>query len=149
LSGFLVDTNLLVYAYDSTEGEKRRRAIGVLRTLGSSTQGSVSTQILGEFFNTVTRRIPDPLSADDAERSVAEYVASWLVHVITPAVVLEAIRGAQRFHLAYWDALIWATAKLNQIPAVLSEDFQDGAILENVRFINPLSSEFDLALLES
>jgi predicted nucleic acid-binding protein len=149
LSGFLVDTNLLVYAYDSTEGEKRRRAIGVLRTLGSSTQGSLSTQILGEFFNTVTRSIPVPLSADDAERSVAEYVASWLVHAITPAVVLEAIRGAQRFHLAYWDALIWATAKLNQIPAVLSEDFQDGAILENVRFINPLSSEFDLALLES
>jgi hypothetical protein len=46
--------------------------------------------------------------------------------------VLEAVRGVQRYRLSYWDALIWATAKLNGVPNVLSEDFNTGSQLEAV-----------------
>ena len=47
---FLVDTNVLVYAYDPTDGGKRERAITVLESLGNRHQGALSAQILGEFF---------------------------------------------------------------------------------------------------
>ena len=57
---------------------------------------------------------------------------------MTGAIVLEAIRGVKEYQLSFWDAQIWATAKLNQIPVVYSEDFNVGAIIEGVRFINPL-----------
>jgi predicted nucleic acid-binding protein len=43
---------------------------------------------------------------------------------------------------AEYDAQIWATARLNQVPVVFSEDFRDGTTLEGVRFVNPFSSEF-------
>jgi predicted nucleic acid-binding protein len=46
--------------------------------------------------------------------------------------------------LAYYDAQIWATARLNQIPLIFSEDFQDGQTLEGVRFVNPFSAQFEL-----
>jgi predicted nucleic acid-binding protein len=49
---FLVDTNVLVYAYDPIDGDKRERAIEVLESLGPHQLGSVSTQILGSFFVT-------------------------------------------------------------------------------------------------
>jgi predicted nucleic acid-binding protein len=39
--------------------------------------------------------------------------------------------------MSYWDAQIWATAKLNQIPRVLSEDFSHGCRVESVEFVNP------------
>jgi predicted nucleic acid-binding protein len=39
----------------------------------------------------------------------------------------------------------WACAHLNQIPAILSEDFPDGRILEGVRFVNPFAETFELA----
>jgi predicted nucleic acid-binding protein len=47
--------------------------------------------------------------------------------------------------MSYWDALVWATARLNQISVVLSEDFQEGRILEGVRFMNPFGAGFDIA----
>ena len=64
------------------------------------------------------------------------------------AAVLEGCRGAGEHSLSIWDALIWATAKLNQVPLVLSEDFVDGGFLEGVRFLNPFTPAFDLALLD-
>ncbi|MCG2740072.1 MAG: hypothetical protein L6300_07505 [Syntrophaceae bacterium] len=36
-----------------------------------------------------------------------------------------------------------AAARLNQIPIVFSEDFQDGQVLEGVRFANPFAGRFD------
>jgi predicted nucleic acid-binding protein len=69
------------------------------------------------------------------------------VRPIDAPTVREAARGVQRFQLSCWDALIWATARLNKVPFVLSEDFSDGALLEDVRFLNPFAERFDLALL--
>lgn len=42
---------------------------------------------------------------------------------------------------------MWATARLNQIPVVLSEDFEDGRVVNGVQFLNPFSRTFDLATL--
>jgi predicted nucleic acid-binding protein len=52
------------------------------------------------------------LTAEEAERSVTNYVRSWVVYPVGSTAVLEAIRGVQRYQFAYWDALIWATASL-------------------------------------
>ena len=198
----LVDTNVLVYAYDASESGKQARAIEVLARLGACPEtrshalasesqarqgrrerqyagilarprtphraglqppgragafpdrplerlgvGALSAQVLGEFFRTVTRKIPVPLTTDEAERSVGRYARTWPVHAVSVPAVLEAIRGVQRYRLSYWDGLIWATAKLNGVPTVLSEDFSDGLLLEGVRFVNPLAPAFDLASL--
>jgi len=37
---------------------------------------------------------------------------------LTPLIVLEATRGACDHKLNYYDAQIWATAKLNQVAVV-------------------------------
>ncbi len=42
---------------------------------------------------------------------------------------------------AFWDAQIWATAKLNQIPVVLSQGFASGSVIEGVLFENPFAGE--------
>ena len=39
LAGFLVDTNILVYAYDRSDGDKRQHAIDVLETVGIAGTG--------------------------------------------------------------------------------------------------------------
>jgi predicted nucleic acid-binding protein len=56
-TAFFVDTNVLVYAYDPEEGDKRSQAMRVLARLGTTRRGSISAQVLGEFFVTVTRKI--------------------------------------------------------------------------------------------
>lgn len=143
---FLVDTNILIYVYDQTEPRKQAIAEEVYDRLILSGQGVISTQIMAEFFNAATRRLTDRMPPEEAYRRLELYERAWNVVAITPPIVLEAARGAVDHQLNFWDALIWATAKLNQIPVILSEDFRSGASLEGVRFINPLSDDFDLEL---
>jgi predicted nucleic acid-binding protein len=143
----LVDTNVLVYAYDRGEPRKQGRALDTLRRLVVSGRGRLSTQVLAEFFQAVTRKIPTPLNPADAHDQIATLIRAWPILSVTPLVVLEAARGVQDHRLAYWDAQVWATARLNQIPLVLSEDFTDGQILDGVRFLDPFARAFDLATI--
>jgi predicted nucleic acid-binding protein len=144
---FLVDTNILVYANDYRDAAKQRQAIDLLDNLARAGLGAVSTQVLGEFFVVSGRKLGDVMTADDRRAIVTGFVRFWEVLDITANAVADAVEGSLRHQLSYWDALIWATAKVNGIPFVLSEDFSDGRLVENVRFLNPLVPSFDLARL--
>lgn len=144
---YLVDTNVLVYRYDTADRQKRQQAADVLERIRSAGTGALSAQVLGEFYVVATRRIASPLTPTEAEQSVAHFLRSWTVYDISSWAVLEATRAAQRYQMSYWDALLWTTAKLNRVPTVLSEDFQHGRLLEGVRFINPFAPDFDLESL--
>ena len=50
MTGILVDTNVLIYAYDTGEAEKQERALQVLDALQGAGTGQLSTQTLAEFF---------------------------------------------------------------------------------------------------
>jgi predicted nucleic acid-binding protein len=139
-----VDTNVLVYAYDRSEPEKQRLAFTLLDRLAITKVGMISTQVLAEFFVSVTRKIAAPLSAGDAYQRVSNYLQSWTVLDMTGMVVLEAVRGVRDHQLSFWDAQIWAVAKLNQAPVVFSEDFSDGQVVEGVRFVNPFVRDFQV-----
>ena len=63
---------------------------------------------------------------------------------LTRLITTEALRGVQTHHFPFWDAQIWATARLNQIVEVYSENLSAKTTVEGVRFVNPLSSDFHL-----
>ena len=46
--------------------------------------------------------------------------------------------------MSYYDAQIWATARLNQVPIIFSEDYNVSPTLEGVQFVNPFAPEFVL-----
>lgn len=133
----MVDTNILVYAYDNANPVKQEKALAILDELAITSRGVLSVQVLAEFIVTVTRKIALPLDFASVQRSIENYLRSWLVYDLTVFIVLEAVRGVQQHHFSYWDAQIWATAKLNQIPVILSEDFTSGRTVEGVTFVNP------------
>jgi len=132
-----LDTNVLVYSYDRRDPSKRDAAIALLRALAHIGDIAVSTQVLGEFFWTATRGIPDPLTPTQAATEVDRHARTWQVVALSRDTVQHAVRGAVQYQLPYWDALIWAAAKLAAIPVVLTEDFQDGREIEGVTFQNP------------
>jgi predicted nucleic acid-binding protein len=141
----LVDTNVLVYAYDRSQPEKQQQALAVLDQLAQDDAGALTTQILAEFFVTVSRKLAAPLSVADAYTRIENLLLAWTVFETSALVVLEAARGVRDHQLSYWDAQIWATARLFQLPVVLSEDFATGSTLEGVRFVNPFDATFQLA----
>ncbi len=146
-SGSIVDTNILVYAVNSADPVKHQRAGVVVEHLDQRRTGVLSVQCVNEFFWVTTRKIPVPLSVLDARWLAGLFVARWRVLPLTAEVSLAAMDGVHRFQLSWWDALIWAAAKLNGIPTVLSEDGNPGAVLDGVRFLNPFDPAFNVASL--
>lgn len=139
-----VDTNVLAYAYDRSEPVKQARAAATLDELVQRSAGLLSTQVVAEFFVTVTRKLSLPLTASQAYESLKNYLYAWPVAEISPMIVLEAARGARDHQFNFWDAQVWAAARLNNCQVVLSEDFNTGAAIEGVLFVNPFTPDFNL-----
>ncbi|HKZ84630.1 MAG TPA: PIN domain-containing protein [Anaerolineae bacterium] len=144
MTAVLIDTNVLVYAHDRGEPKKQAQAIKVLNYLQVTGQGRLSVQCLSEFFSIITRGKQPKLARDAAAQQVERLAHSFPVYDLTPLIVIEATRGARDHSLAYYDAQIWAAARLNQIPVVFSEDFSAGSTLEGVQFVNPFAADFVL-----
>ncbi|OGP75138.1 MAG: twitching motility protein PilT [Deltaproteobacteria bacterium RBG_16_49_23] len=140
----MVDTNVLLYAYDRGEPSKQSQALAVLDHLAVNRLGVLTSQVLAEFFVNATRRLKPPLTTEEAYGCIQNYLLSWEILDITGPIVLEAVRGVRSYQMAYWDAQIWASAKMSQIPIVFSEDFGQRAIIEGVSFVNPFGRNFNL-----
>jgi predicted nucleic acid-binding protein len=61
-----LDSNLLVYARDRGEPEKGALAQSLLQRIFAAGMPHISTQVLSEFFWTVTRKLTLPLTAEEA-----------------------------------------------------------------------------------
>ncbi len=144
MANVLVDTNVLVYACDPSEGKKHERALQLLTALEGAGAGCLSAQVLSEFLWATTRGRSPLLTVGEATAQMERLAASWPVLDITAPVVLEAAVGVSAHRFSYWDGLIWAAARLNQVPLVLSEDFSHGSRVGGVRFVNPFTPTFDL-----
>jgi predicted nucleic acid-binding protein len=140
----LIDTNVLLYLYDHSQPVKQDQARDVLDQLELSGSGRLSVQCLAEFFSVATRKLSPKLTPAQALHQISLFVRLWPVYDLTSMIVLEAGRGVRDHQLSYYDAQIWATARLNQVPIIFTEDFSEGSILEGVRFVNPFSPGFTI-----
>jgi predicted nucleic acid-binding protein len=140
----LLDTNVLVYAFDRAEPEKRVQAMKLIYDLQVDAVGCLSIQCLSEFFNAVTRGAVPKLPIDEALQYVQDYLLAFPTHLLTPSTVMIAARGVRDHSLSLYDAQIWACALSNDVPVVFSEDFQDGQVIEGIRFVNPFAEKFEL-----
>ena len=140
----IVDTNVLLYAYDRGQPLKQPRALAVLDHLVVQGMGVLTSQVLAEFFVNATKKLQPPLTIEETYTCIENYLLSWEILDITGAIVLEAARGVRTYRMTYWDAQIWSSARMNQIPVVFSEDFGSRRIIEGVRFVNPFDGDFEV-----
>lgn len=103
----------------------------------------MAAQALAEFANVGLKKMSAQMTPAEVLARVTFYEAAFPVIPLTAAIVLEAVRGVRDHQLAYFDAQLWAAARLNQIPVILSEDFNSGSRLEGVSFLNPFDPRFD------
>jgi predicted nucleic acid-binding protein len=135
-----LDTNILVYAYDQNEPRKQ----GIARKLitdGIKNENLLfSVQVLGEFFNVVTRHIPQPMTPGEAKEIIA--IISFLpVQEIDSAMVNRAIDTHKRYQISYWDALIVSAAERAGCTSIFSEDLSHGQLYHSIAVLNPFIDE--------
>lgn len=147
-SGVLIDTNVLIYSTGVDGPLKAMAADAVLKALWENESGAVSTQVLSEYANTMLRLYPRA-AHPIVVRELAALRETWPVLLVTDEVVADAVRGTLEHGMSFYDAQLWATARLAGIEVVLTEDFCDGAVVEGVRFVDPFTPCFDPRSLSS
>ena len=133
---FFIDSNVLIYSYDRSEPDKRSRAQELIAGFSQNGNGVLSVQVLGEFFSIVTRRIPNPLSIQEAEAAVALF-GSLQVIDIDMTMVRRAIATHSRYGTTYWDSLIIAAAERAGCSSILSQDLNTGQSYHGILAVNP------------
>lgn len=133
-----LDTNVLVYLFDVDDPTKQRRAQDLLSSQELRAQVILSTQVLQEFYVTVTGKLATPLNHDTAFSAVQDLAAFPLVQIDTSLILL-AIQRSRKAKLSFWDALILEAALVAGATLLYSEDFQDGAVFGKLRIVNPFT----------
>lgn len=138
----LVDTNVLVYRFDSRFPEKQRIATELLRSGVAEGTVYLPHQAIVEFVAAVSRR-PDGgeplLSPAEARWEAEELLAQFDVLFPDEELVRTALRGAAAYELSWFDAHLWAYAERFGISELLSEDFQEGRLYGTVQVVNPFA----------
>ena len=131
-----VDTNILVYAHDKDAGRKHEIARKVISELWESRLGLLSTQVLQEFYITLTRKIPVPLDKPTTRRILRNYF-SWDIVINDPSVILQASEIEETHKISFWDALIVSAAFSKNAATILTEDLNHGQVIEGIEINNP------------
>ncbi len=134
MSKAFLDTNILVYACDKDEPEKREKARELLRSGSEALPFFISTQVLQEFYVTATRKLGiEPLKAKDIMHSFRHM---GIVTVDTDDIN-HAIDGNILWQVSFWDALIVVAAQKARCDTLYSEDLNTGQSFDSVRVVNP------------
>jgi len=135
-----LDTNIIIYAYDVSAGEKHKTAKKTFLELWDSGLGVISTQVLQEFFVNVTQKIPKPLDKRVAKEIMSDLL-KWDVVINDGESILEAVEILFRYGYSFWDSLIIEAAIRSGAGALLSEDLSHGQIINDVTIKNPFKTE--------
>jgi len=130
------DTNVLVYAFDKDEPEKGIIARQLIRDYGGSGNLVLSTQVLQEFYVTVTKMGKPMLPVDAAEEMVNDFAEFPLVQ-IDKMLITRAMKRHQSRAFSFWDSLMVEAALQSGCSQLLSEDMQDGLKIDSLTVRNP------------
>ncbi len=142
MSGEFVDTNILIYAYDPTNPIKHDRARSLLERLWTNRAGRISIQVMQEFFNISTKKIPSPLSPEQS-LVILRQLANWPVYSPGPEDVIAAVELTKSVSVSFWDAMILVAAHGSGSEKLWTEDLNDGESILEVEIRNPFQNPGD------
>ena len=130
-----LDSNILVYAELEP---KQLKGIAAQRVIElAATNGVIANQALLEFVAVVRRRLPTSLPSAIAK--VEAWAQVFETAPTTSLVMTDALRLVDAHQFQVWDAVIWSAARAAGATVFLSEDLQDGLVLEGMQVMNPFS----------
>ena len=122
--------------FDSDAPDKRKRSRRLFEEHAAAGSIIISTQVLQEFYVTVTRKLARPLDSGTALEAVSNFAELAMVQIDTKLVVA-AIHRSRQSKCSFWDGLIIQAAIEGHAITLYSEDLQHGQTFEGLQVINP------------
>jgi predicted nucleic acid-binding protein len=135
------DTNVLVYATASLHDPKALRARDLIARAMRAGWTILLLQTLAEFANVATREAGIPI--EEIRKTIDAWRTVLPVQAADDEDLAAALEAVRAHRLPFWDALLWASAQRAGVRCLLTEDLQDGFMLQSVRFVNPFKRAND------
>ena len=136
---FFLDTNILVYTFDSRMPAKQQKARQLVADALLTHKGLISFQVVQEFLNVASSKFAHPLSLQDCQ----EYLKNVLAPLceVLPSIELyeRAIEIGERWRYSFYDFLIIAAALEAECQTLYSEDLQHQQTIQELTIINPFA----------
>lgn len=133
------DTNVLYYAYDLSEPEKRKTCKSLIsKVFIGETKGVISNQVLVELYNAFTRKLG--VKSDTAKVIVDAFITSpnWQKISYNHITVKAALGTCKAFGAHFLDSLITETMKENGIDQIITENEKDFTRIPGIKIKNPV-----------
>lgn len=139
----LIDTNILVYAYDTSEGQKHDIAKQLLKQVWEEGGGVVCVQNLMEFFVVITRKVESPISLTEAKTMIDDIAKSdnWRIIDRDIHTFLTAIDLVIQYDIHTWDATIAACMRESGITEIITENKKDFEKIPDFHVIVPFEEK--------
>ena len=137
MSGDFIDTNVFVYLFDETDDRKRDIADRIIQTALETGTGRISHQVVQESLNVMIRKLPSPMTLENARRFLAQVLAPLWQIVPTIPIYRRGLDVQARYGFNFYDSLIISAALESGCVRLYSEDLQHGQRIEGLTIENP------------
>lgn len=133
------DSGVLVYLFDADAPGKQERIRKLLDQETAEGRTILSTQVLQEFYVTVTEKMAVPLDPETAGRALSD-LARLPVVPVDPEMVRGAASLSRMESISFWDALAVEAALAGGADRLFTEELRDGRAFGKLRVTNPFTA---------
>ncbi len=141
----LLDTNILVHAFNMASPKHQKAKRIVKRALQSKIKAYLTPQILYEFFSVITnpRQVEQPLSSVEAARICEDLQICHQIKTISPgngtvSLVFSLVKQHGFTGAKIFDCIIAAVAKESEVDCIYTENISDFKVFGFLKIVNPL-----------
>lgn len=134
---YFLDTNIIVYSFDSKSGPKKAIAGKLIKNALEHDIGAISYQVIQEFANVALRKFDEPLRPGDCKIYIENFL--YPICEIYPSLEFykEAVDVKEQTGYSFYDSLIVTAALSSGAEVLFTEDLQHNRLIGNLRIANP------------
>ena len=133
---FFLDTNILIYTFDSASLEKQAVSRNLVKKALSG-EGCISWQVIQEFANAALRKFSKPMSCEQLKVYIDRVLLPLCTIWPDEQIYREALITKVETGYSWYDSLITASAFRSGVAILYSEDLQDGRVLRGMKIRSP------------
>ena len=137
MRGEFIDTNVFIYLFDEADEHKRTIAEQLIQKALETRSACISHQVVQETLNVVTRKLPSPMSAENAQRFLEQILIPLWRIMPSLALYRRGLDLQSRYGFSFYDALIVAAALESGCTRLYTEDLQHGQKIDGLVIENP------------
>ena len=134
---FFLDTNIIVYSFDSENESKQVIARNLIAQAFCHQHTSISYQVIQEFLNVALKKFKVPLTPSDAQIYISTTLEPLCEIFSSISLFYKSIEIQERWHFSFYDSLIISAALSANCTVLYSEDMQHEQRIEELTIINP------------